>query len=483
MRPRRVVIAGGGITGLTAAYRLLRAGSDAAGAPIEVTLLEARPRLGGTIVTERRDGFVLDGGPDSFVAAGGSSSVTALCKELGIGDSLIATPERNRKVYVRRGGVLHALPDGLALEIEPHARALARSGLFTWPGKARMALELLLPRRRANSDESVGRFIERRLGREALARLAEPLLGGVYAGDVETLSLRATFPRLLEMEEKHGGLLRGALARRWALGARGTPPSTFLSLLGGMGELVEALARAVEAAGGEIRIGAALESVTAGGGAGRLRIEIAGDAEATPADDVILCTPAFASADALDALDRELANRLRQIPYVSTATVILGFPRIDVPHPLDASGLILPRGEGLASLTATFISSKWVGRAPDDIALLRVLLGGHRDPGVLARSDDELVALVRREMEELLGVRARSVLARVFRHERAHAQPSIGHPARLARVRALAARHPGLQLAGAGFEGVGIPGCVRQAEEAAAHVVGERSSIGPRVVS
>lgn len=472
MTPRRVVIVGGGITGLTAAYRLLKKGADASGTPIAVTLLESRPRLGGNIQTERRDGFVIDGGPDAFVVT--RPHATALCKELGLGDRLIGTSEKSRKVYIRKGGEQHLLPEGVVLGIPTRLGPLVRTPLFSWAGKARMGLDLVLPRRRGGPDESVGSFMRRRLGREAVECLAEPLLGGIYAGDVETLSVRAAFPQLLDLEDKYGSLIRGTLAQRakHPQPKGKAPGSVFYSLLGGMGELIETLARSVDKLGGNIRVGAAVEAITEDASAvdARYKVIVRGEVDPVLADDVILCAPAYAAADMLDGIDRDLAARLRQIPYVSTATVTIGFPRADVPHPLDASGLIIPRSEKRGVLAATFVSSKWVGRSPDDIALMRVFVGGYRDPGALAQSDEDLIALARRELEVLTGVRARPVVSRVFRYERGNAQPTIGHPERLARMRSLAEKHPGLHLAGAAFDGVGIPDCVRQAEEVAAKI-------------
>jgi oxygen-dependent protoporphyrinogen oxidase len=465
---RRVVIVGGGITGLTAAYRLLRARRDAGGAPFSVTLLEARARLGGNILTERRDGCVLDGGPDAFVAA--RPEARDLCVDLGLGDRLMGTTEKNRKVYIRHEGVLHPLPEGLVLAIPTRVLPLARSRLFTWPGKVRMGLDVVLPRRTSGDDESIGHFIRRRLGKEALERLAEPLLGGIYAGDVDALSLAATFPQLAALEDKYGSLIRGALAQRAARGANaGPPPSTFQSLAGGMGELVEALEAAIRSAGGTVRMGAEVAAVTNGAGA-RFAVRIAGEAAPIPADDVVLCAPAFVAAGAVEGLDPELSRVLREVPYVSTATITLGYARADVRHPLDASGLIIPKGEHRRALAATFVSSKWAGRAPADMVLLRVFAGGHRDPDALSRSDGELIAIAKDELDALLGIRARPLVERVFRWERANAQPSVGHPARLAKVRAAAERHPGLYLSGAAFEGVGIPDCVRQANAVAKRI-------------
>jgi oxygen-dependent protoporphyrinogen oxidase len=238
-----------------------------------------------------------------------------------------------------------------------------------------------------------------------------------------------------------------------------------------MGELVDALIKVIHTSGGTVRMGAEVEAVAAGVSGARLAVKVKGDAEAIAADDVILCAPAFAAADALDGLDRELSGRLREIPYVSTATITLGFARADIAHPLDASGLIIPRTENLRSLAATFISSKWAGRCPSDMVLIRVFAGGYRDPEALTHSDPELVVMARAELDALLGIRARPLLTRVFRWDRANAQPSVGHPDRLRKLRAGARRHPGLHFAGAAFDGVGIPDCIRQANEVAERIV------------
>jgi protoporphyrinogen/coproporphyrinogen III oxidase len=475
---RRVVVVGGGVTGLTAAYRILAAGHDASGAKLEVTVLEERARLGGNIVTERSGGFVIDGGPDSFVTL--RPQAKALCEDLGLGDRLIPTTPRNRRVFVALHGGLVQMPEGLSLGVPTRVWPMVRTPLVSWVGKARMALDLVLPKGSADGDESIGHFVRRRLGDEAAAQLAEPILGGIYVGNVDALSLRATFPQLLEQEQKYGSLIRGAIAqmaaRSLAAGKSKEAPSAFLSLLGGMGELIDTLASKIKKAGGTIRVGAPVAAIKAGPAdtkSPRFLVQIAGEINETiEADDVIVCTPAYAAADAIDTLDRPLSALLRQTPYISSATVVVAYRRADVPHALDATGLVVPKSEKRRVLAATFISSKWAGRAPSDAVLMRVFVGGHRDPGALALGDDALIALAREELGAFVGVRVKPMLARVFRYERANAQPSIGHLGRVKRARALATTHPGLQFAGAAFDGVGIPDCVRQANDAAANVVG-----------
>lgn len=487
MTPRRIVIVGGGVTGLTAAYRLLANAREGKGerGPIEVTVLEERDRLGGNISTERRDGFVIEAGPDSFVAT--KPHAAALCRELGLGDQLISTVARNRKVYIRHEGALHALPEGMVLGIPTRALPVVKTPILSWPAKARLALDLVLPRRAVGDDESIGHFIRRRLGHEASERIAEPLLGGIFTGDVDALSIRATFPQIVAMEEQHGSLIRGAIAMRAARGgtAKGPAPSAFLSLLGGMGEMISALAASIKESGGVLRLGVKVEAIERSSTPGvptrdgaeppaRFRVDVidpVGTRASIPADDVLIATPAYRAADALAHLDADLAAALRAIPYESSATVALAYPRREVPHPLDATGVIIPKGERRRILAATFISSKWDGRAPPDTALLRVFVGGGRDPGALERPDADLIELARSELGELIGVRAEPLLARVFRYDRGSAQPTLGHADRMRRVRARAALHEGLHLAGAAFEGVGIPDCVRQANEVAARIL------------
>ncbi|MEJ7733876.1 MAG: protoporphyrinogen oxidase [Polyangiaceae bacterium] len=468
MNARRVLVAGGGISGLAAAYRLLETARKESRA-LEVTVLEERTRFGGVIHTERHGDFVLDAGPDSFLTT--KPQARALCQELGLGAELIETRSENRRVLVRHQEGLHELPEGLMLAIPTRIVPLVRSRLFTWSGKLRMGLDLLIPPRRDEADESMAGFLRRRLGAEALLRLGEPLMAGIYAGDAAELSIRSTFPQLVELERRHGSLIRGALAQRRA--ARGKPaPAAFNALRGGMGELPAALVRAIEQLRGRMLRGRRLVALTRsgdGGAGGRFSAQVSGEAgdELFAADDVLLALPAFASADVLQHLDAELAAELRGIPYLSSATAVLAYPRSAVRHPLDALGLIVPRDQATRALAATFISSKWEARAPADAVLLRLFFGGSRDPDVLHHGDDVLLERARRELRALLGIDAEPLFARVFRYERASAQPLVGHAARLGRVRAAAARTPGLHLAAGGLDGIGIPDCIRQADAAA----------------
>ena len=475
----RVIIVGGGVTGLTAAHRVLQGARARGGPDVHVTVLERRTELGGNIRTETLDGFVIDGGPDAWVAA--KPQATALARELGLGDQLIGTTPSNRRLYIQHKGELHTLPEGVLLTVPTQLLPFVRSRLMSWSGKGRMALDLALPRARASRDESLADFVRRRLGREALERLAEPLMGGIYAGNVEALSIRSTFPQLVEMEEKHGSLIRGSLA---LLASRGQtkgspPPSAFFALRGGMTGLISALRDHIVAAGADVRLGARCLEITRPRGGilappsprYLVRVLAASGEALLPADAVLLSTPAYEAAAATQTFDPEMAGLLREIPYLSTATIALAFRRADVPHPLDAVGVILPKAEGRRILAATFISSKWEGRAPEGTTLLRVFVGGDRDPHALDQDDDALVDLAKAELAAVLDVRAAPLFTRVFRFERANAQPIVGHQERLRRLQRRVEQHPGLHLAGAAFHGVGIPDCVRQANEVAARIV------------
>ncbi|PYQ21058.1 MAG: protoporphyrinogen oxidase [Acidobacteria bacterium] len=459
-----VAVVGGGITGLAVAYEL-----TAAGAPF--TLFEAQPRWGGVIRTERADGFLVEAGPDSILAQ--KPDGIALCRELGLGDQLVPTT-LPRTVYVLHRGRLHPLPEGV-LGIPTRIGPLLRTRLFSWPGKLRMGLDLVLPRG-GGGDESIAAFLRRRLGPEAVQRLGEPLLAGIHAGDPERLSLKATFPRFAHLEARHRSLIRGFRAARDA-DAASAGSSAFLSLKHGLGALVEALVQRVPPAA--LRTGVAVASVARA--VGRFRLELAGGGSAEAAA-VVLCVPAPRAASLLAGEDSELAGLLSAIPFVSTATVLLGYRRSDVAHPLDGHGLVVPRREGLRTSACSFFSSKFAGRAPDGHVLLRAFLGGRRDPEAVARDDASLLTTVREEMGPLLGLRGAPVLARVYRWPAGTPQLEVGHLDRMARIEARLAGRPGLFLAGAGLRGTGLPDCIgdgRAAAAAALRLIGGCASGAP----
>ena len=465
---RHVVVLGGGIAGLTAAHRVLLTAPG-----VRVTLVEAEERLGGKIVTESVDGFVIEGGPDSFLAA--KPRGVGLCTELGLGARLQGVMPQRRRAFILSGGRLHELPEGLTGLVPTRLTPLARSSLLSPAGKARIALDYLLPAPANDGDESLGRFIRRRLGSEAWERLVEPLMAGIYAADGDQLSLAATFPQLRDAERQHGGLIKGVLAtRRREHVLRAAPRPAFLTPTGGLRELVSALEHRIRDREATVRTGVAATAVTASGSDYRVRFR-SGD-EIT-AFAVIAATPAHVTADLLAGLNSALADDLAAIPHASTAIVTLAFQRDEIPHPLDGHGYVIPRVEGGPILACTWTSRKWPGRAPDGWEVIRVFIGRSGRDEIIGADDDGLIALARQEVAERIGVTATPTISRVHRWPLGMPQYVLGHPERIARIEAALRAHPGIYLAGNAYHGVGLPDCIasgeRAGDAAVAHVCSE----------
>ncbi len=476
MTSRRVVVVGGGITGLSTAYFLEKRARER-GEAIDVTVVERSKRWGGNIVTELHDQFTIDGGPDSWVAA--KPHATLLAKELGLENSIIGTNEETRRVYVMHDDELKLMPEGVVLGIPTEVMPLAKSSLLSWRAKVRMAFELLVKPRvwRDDDDESVGDFISRRLGAEVTDRLAGPLLGGIFAGDAHQLSVRATFPQLVDAERKYGSLIRAMrAAKRKAAGkSSGAQASAFLSLRGGMGTLINALVGRLGKA--TLRLETTVVSITANERSRVSRYTVHfDDGASVEADDIVFAMPVHVTARMIRALDQEIARDLEQMRYASTATVFTAFRRADITRPLDAFGFIVPRSAGRQFLASTWVSSKWRGRAPDDTVLIRLFFGGAWGEQVLEESDNGLTEIALRELRSFLGTKGEPLFSRVFRFDKASPQPPVGHLATMARIGQGLERWPGLHIAGSGVDGVGIPDCVRQAETIAERILGARQA-------
>jgi protoporphyrinogen/coproporphyrinogen III oxidase len=450
--PLQAAIVGGGIAGLAAAHDLHRRGAGFA-------LLEAGGHWGGVVRTERAEGFLLEGGPDALLAQ--KPEGLQLCRELGLEGRLVPTNPQHRTVFVLHRGRLHRLPEGMVLGIPTRLGALARTSLFGWPGRLRMAADLVIPRRRSTADESIASFFRRRLGAQALDRLGAPFLAGIHAGDAERLSIQATFPRLVEMERRHGSLIRGLAAARPGGGA--APP--FFSLAGGLAEMVDALVARLPA--GSLRTHARVREISREGDAYVVRVEGQDDLRA---QKVVLAVPPPRAAPLVAPLDADAANLLA-IPFASSAVVCLGYRREDVRHALDGYGLIVPESEGLRTTACGFFSTKFPGRAPSGHVLLRGFLGGARDPGLLTLSDDELLQAFRREMGDVLGITGYPVLTRVYRWAEATPQLEVGHADRLAALERRLTGISGLFLTGAGLRGTGIPDTIADARRTAGRVL------------
>ncbi len=469
----KLVVVGGGIAGLAAAQRAVQWCGER-GRPLELTLLEAEDRLGGTIRTERREGFLVECGPDSFLSE--KPWALALCRRLGIDDRLVRTDDRFRRTFVAFRGRLHPLPDGFQLLAPTRLRPFLASGLFSWPGKLRMGLDLVLPRG-VDPDESLGSFVRRRLGREALERVAQPLVAGIYTADPEELSLAATMPRFLELERRERSVILAMwrAARRApeaSAGASGARWSLFVTFAEGMEELIHALARRLPP--GAVRLKEPVTGITRDGA--RWRVGTGGGG--LDADAVIFAPEAHRVARMVRYLDPGLAHLLEGIPYASSATVTLAFRRAAIAHALDGFGFVVPRVEQRPIIACTFSSVKYPDRAPAGHALLRVFLGGALDERALERDDPTLVAVARQQLVELLGARGEPLFTRVARYPTSMPQYHVGHGARVEAIEQCVRRHPGLALAGGAYRGVGIADCVHSAEQAAERVLESSALVG-----
>jgi oxygen-dependent protoporphyrinogen oxidase len=451
-----VVIIGGGISGLAAAHRL---GEQ----QVHVTLLEASPRLGGTIQTEQRDGFLLERGPDSFISE--KPQALALAKRLGLESRLIQTNEQFRRSFIVRNGRLRAVPEGFQLLAPSRLWPFITSDIFSVFGKARMAADLLLPRKSANgiSDESLASFVRRRLGTEALDRMAQPMVGGIYTADPETLSLRATLPRFLDMEREHRSLILAMLrqGRAQKIGTSGARYSLFLSFDQGMQVLVDALEQQLKA---DIRLNTRAQTLKCNGAGWTI---VTSDGAELKADAVCVALPAYVAAGLLNDVHERLAERLRQIKYASTATINFAYRREAVKHPLNGFGFVVPFVEKRALIACTFSSVKFSGRAPEGRVLLRAFAGGALQPEIFALDEGDMRVMVETGLRELLGITEDPLFVEAAKWKDSMPQYEVGHLERVNEIERLVNELPGLSLAGNAYRGAGIPDCIASGERAA----------------
>jgi len=461
---RRVAVIGGGISGLAAAYRLRELAATRE-FPLEVDLLERGARCGGALETIRRDGFVIETGADSFLSE--KPAAAELARRIGLGAELIPTREIYGKTFVVRAGRLVEVPAGFMMLATAHFGPVFLSPLFSPIGKLRMAMEPFIATRTSSDDESLESFVTRRLGREVLDRVAQALAGGIYTADPKRLSTIATIPRFVEMERRHGSLFKGLRAAERARGAARSPAasgarwSLFQSFKNGMATLPETIAARL---GGSIRTGAEVIGMAPTARGWRLGLA-AGDS--IDADAVICAAPAFAAARIVSPLEPAAAKLLGQISYASAATVNLTFRESDFDGPPRAFGFVVPAIEHRRIIAASFSSFKFEGRAPAGAILARAFIGGELHREMMELSDDEMVATVRDEFRDLLGVSAAPGIAVVRRWPNAMPQYDVGHLARVAEIERLVAPIPAFAIAGAAYRGVGSPDCVRSGEAAA----------------
>jgi oxygen-dependent protoporphyrinogen oxidase len=473
---KHVVIIGGGVAGLGAAFKIRRAANE--GADVTFTLVEKDPRLGGKLQTEKVGDFIVDGGSDAFIAQ--KPAVMRVAKLAGFDQDRMPSDESRKKTLILKKGRLIEMPDGVMQFAPTKFVPFATTRLFSWPGKLRAGMDLFIPKKKVPAgqlnDETLESLVKRRMGQEILDRLAEPLVGGVHASDPALMSLAATFPNLLEMEQKHGNLILGFLAQRKAAEAMKkkypadpkNPRTFFNTFKEGMQELPEGMA---DAAGRErIRVGVSATRLEKLGDGWRVHLSTG---EALDADAVIIATEGWAAADLTATVSPELSALIATIPHSSSATVSMGFDTDDLGFSLDAFGVLCPGVEDRSLMAATYSSTKWTNRAPKGKALLRGFVGGPHNQAIMDKSDEELIAIVRSEFRSILGLKVEPIFARVYRWINGMPQYTMGHLGRVDQIEAAVAAIPTLGVGGGSYRGVGIANCIESGEAAATKVLGE----------
>lgn len=462
---KRIAIIGGGISGLSAAFTIDE--KRQSGTPVQYVLFESGPRLGGVVLTDRVDGCLVEGGPDSFLTE--KPWAAELCGKIGLADQLIGSNDSERKTYIVTKGKLVEMPDGLMFMVPTKIMPTVRSPLFSLRTKLRMAAEWFHAPRKASEDETVAEMVKRHYGSEMVELLADPLLCGIYGGDASHLSVRAVLPRFADMESKHGSLGRGMLKARRKMSAAANVPARplFSSFKDGMQQMIDALVARLDASALQ-KSAPVLSVIRQNNG-----WTVSAGYQTDHFDAVIIATPAHAASVLLESTDENLSRDLGEIQYSSSVTVTFGYDE-KVRNSLPPGfGFLVPRSEGRRMLAATFIHNKFPHRAPENRALVRCFLGGARDKQILQVTEAEIVGVVRNELREIVGISAEPLFARVYKWKSAMAQYSVGHLERLQRIELLRQNLPGLALAGNGYNGIGVPDCVRSGIEAASKILAE----------
>ncbi|MDO8964822.1 MAG: protoporphyrinogen oxidase [Coriobacteriia bacterium] len=474
---KRIVVIGGGVAGLGAAFKIRRAANE--GADVTFTLVEKDPRLGGKLQTEKIGDFIVDGGSDAFIAQ--KPAVMRVAKLAGFDQDRMPSDESRKKTLILKKGRLYEMPDGVMQFAPTKFVPFATTGLFSWSGKIRAGMDLFIPKKKVApgelNDETLESLVKRRMGQEILDRLAEPLVGGVHASDPKLMSLAATFPNLLEMEQKYGCLIKGFLAQRTAAEemkkkypADPMNPRTFFNTFKeGMQQLPEGMA---DAAGREnIRTGVLATRVEHLAGDG-WKVHLS-NGDALEADAVIVATEGWAASDLLATVDSELSELIGTIPHSSSATISMGFDTDDLGFDLNAFGVLCPGIEKRSLMAATYSSTKWTNRAPKGKALLRGFVGGPHNQEIMQKSDDELIEIVKSEFRAILGLKVEPAFARVYRWVNGMPQYTMGHLDRVARIEHRVSMIPTLGVGGGSYRGVGIANCIESGEAAVTKVLGE----------
>lgn len=471
---KKILVVGGGITGLSAAFSLQQAKER--GADIEYLLVEKEPKLGGKIITDTIDGFVIEGGPDCFMAE--KPSVLQLTKQLGIEDTLLPSNESSAGTFIFSAGKLQRLPDGLMLLVPNKFWPFITSPLISWAGKLRMGMDFFIPKKQDKADETLGGFVKRRLGQEALDKIGEPMIGGIHGGNPDNMSLQASFPRFMKMEEDYGSLAIAMIVARYKMSrakakaqklqankpkpAGKAKSSYFMSYNGGMYDLVEGIYAKLKSncvlTGTSVE---RIEKILDGDASTKYLVKLSNQ-QTIEFDAVILANPSDVSARLLKEIDSDISENLLQIPLGSSACISLVYKRSDVPNKLTGFGFVIPFIEGRKINAVTYTSMKWDCRVPDDDhIMIRSFVGKPQNQAPALQSEEDIETNVRAELKEILGITAKPLVTKVHKWTKGRPQYILGHLERMQVVEnKLKKHHPGLVLAGACYHGIGVPDCV-----------------------
>ncbi|MDP1991043.1 MAG: protoporphyrinogen oxidase, partial [Syntrophales bacterium] len=421
---------------------------------------------GGKLVTEKIGDLIVEGGPDSYLPEKYWS--VQLIRKIGLADDMLCSNDEFKGTFIYSGGRLHRLPEGVMLMVPTMITPLATSSLISWPGKIRMGMELFVPRRKGHKDESLADFVTRRLGRECLEKIAEPLVAGIHTSNPDNMSVLAIFPRFIEMERKSGSLIKGmmdAMKRMPPPNPSGPSMTYFMSLKKGMQELAHGCVSYIGAE--RVKTGTVVASVVKKENSYRLAFS---DGSTADFDAVVLATPSYVTKDILKTFDKELCDRLSAIEWSSSATVSLAFRKEDIRNPLQGFGFIVPRVENRRVNACTWSSIKWSHRAPEDTLLIRCFVGGGHHEELVSLGDDELFGIVLEELREIVGITAKPVFFKIYRWFRGMPRYTIGHLGRIAAIDEKLKAHRGLYLIGCSYRGIGIGDCVKSGFDAAAAI-------------
>ncbi|MBI5750304.1 MAG: protoporphyrinogen oxidase [Nitrospinae bacterium] len=487
---KKIVIIGGGISGLATAYSLEER-AEREGKSVSITLLEKKNQIGGNILTERVGDFLIEGGPDCFLSE--KPWAIQLCERLGMRESLLRTNDEFRKTYILWNGHLYELPEGVILMIPTEIFPLLKSNLISLSGKIRMGMELFIPKKESSDDESLSQFVRRRLGQEALDKIAAPLVAGVHAEDPDTMSVKSRFPRFVQMEEEYGSLIKGMIAKRREMrmaGSKGNKPkyTMFMTLKDGLSEMPATIVQnlksteiltnkevlSVDKVSSNVILSEAknLNHVVSEAKLMKHKYKVSlKNGEVLDADTVVFASPSYETARLLTGIDDSISDLLNKIPYTSTATVSLAFKKDSIFHPMNGFGFLVPSQEKRRITGATWVSRKFSYRSPDDSVLIRCFIGGSHNEKLIFLNDKDMIEMVKRELRDIMGITSEPLLTRIYRWERAMPQYTIGHEGRLSILDKKLSEYPGIFLTGSSYRGSGISECIKDGQLTAESVL------------